>query len=112
VAGTTGYSYTWSNGQHTQTISQLLPGTYTCTITDGSGCTTVATVVVGQGPNAIVDISASVHYTLVPNPATDQCTITIEMTESLPVELSIYSLIGQKVWSKDLGRIRIFSRGS
>ena len=106
VAGTTGYSYTWSNGQHTQTISQVLPGTYTCTITDGSGCTTVATVVVGQGPNAIVDISTSVHYTLMPNPATDQCTVTIEMAESLPVELSIYSLIGQKVWSKDLGHIK------
>lgn len=109
VGGTPNYTYSWSNGQHTQTAVQLLPGTYTCTITDMYGCSTVAAVTVGQGPNSIRDISAIVNYTVSPNPAAEKVTITIDINESLPVELSIYTLIGQKVWSKDLGHITSIS---
>jgi hypothetical protein len=41
-----------------------------------------------------------------PNPATDKCTINIQMNEPLSVELSLYSLIGQQVWTRELGTIR------
>lgn len=37
--GTPGYSYLWSNGQVTQTISNLPSGTYTVTVTDINNCT-------------------------------------------------------------------------
>ncbi|MCW3127085.1 MAG: hypothetical protein JWO03_2743 [Bacteroidetes bacterium] len=106
VGGTANFTYTWTNGQHSQTATQLLPGTYDCTVTDSHGCTTIAEVTVGSGPSGIVDIAPSVHYSIRPNPTNDKCTIAIDMNESLPVELSIYSLIGQKVWSKELGHIR------
>lgn len=39
-AGTSPYSYSWSNGQNTQMISNLGPGLYTATVTDANGCTT------------------------------------------------------------------------
>jgi gliding motility-associated-like protein len=42
------YSYTWSNGQHTTTISNLTPGTYTVTITDNNGCTATNSVTITQ----------------------------------------------------------------
>ena len=36
------YQYLWSNGETTQTISNLPAGTYTVTVTDANGCTAVA----------------------------------------------------------------------
>ncbi len=48
--GTPGYTYSWSNGATTQSISNLGPGTYTVTITDSNGCTTTASVTLSQGP--------------------------------------------------------------
>ena len=36
--GTEPYFYDWNNGQTTQTIENLAPGTYTVTITDVNGC--------------------------------------------------------------------------
>ena len=44
--GTSPYSYDWSDGQTTQTASDLCPGTYTVTITDANGCTETATITV------------------------------------------------------------------
>lgn len=57
--GVPGYSYVWFNaamapiGQTTQTATNLAAGTYNVTLTDGSGCTSTATVVVGQPASAL-----------------------------------------------------------
>ena len=47
--GMPGYTYSWSNGATTQSISNLGPGTYTVTITDSKGCTTTASVTLVEG---------------------------------------------------------------
>ena len=55
--GTAGYSYQWSNGGTTATITGLVEGTYTVTITDATGCTTVCSGTVGTsqgGPQCVV----------------------------------------------------------
>jgi gliding motility-associated-like protein len=46
TGGAAPYSFAWSNGATTTTISNLAPGTYTVTITDADGCsvTTSATI--------------------------------------------------------------------
>lgn len=38
TGGTAPYTYSWNNGQSTQTATGLTAGSYTCTITDNTGC--------------------------------------------------------------------------
>jgi len=53
--GTSPFTYQWNNGQTTPSASGLSPGNYTVTVTDVSGCTGTATVVVtSTGGPAIV----------------------------------------------------------
>jgi hypothetical protein len=44
TGGTATYSYAWSNGETTQNISGLAPGSYTVSVTDLNGCVAVQTV--------------------------------------------------------------------
>lgn len=48
TGGSPAYEYAWSNGQTTQTITDLAPGSYSVTITDANGCTDVETVTVNS----------------------------------------------------------------
>lgn len=57
TGGTGAYTYRWSNGATTQSISALLAGSYTVTVTDASNCFSTKTVEVTQPvllkPNAV-----------------------------------------------------------
>jgi len=48
--GTPGYTYLWSNGQTTATATNLTAGTYTVTVTDSNGCTTITTIIINEPP--------------------------------------------------------------
>jgi len=50
-------TYLWSDGQTTQTASNLAAGTFTVTATDNRGCTTTCTVTIGGGTAASVEIT-------------------------------------------------------
>ncbi len=50
------FSYLWNNNNSTQTINNLMPGNYTVTVTDNSGCVKNASVIVsGSGSGLVVD---------------------------------------------------------
>ena len=51
--GTGDYTYAWSNGQTTQTATDLAAGGYNVTITDENGCTAVAAVTISD-PSGLV----------------------------------------------------------
>jgi gliding motility-associated-like protein len=53
TGGTAPYAYSWSNGENSNTISNLCPGTYTVTVTDASGCSITEQIVL---PNGIVNV--------------------------------------------------------
>lgn len=48
TGGTSPYTYSWSSGQTTQTITNLSPGQYSVTITDANGCSDVEIVTITQ----------------------------------------------------------------
>ena len=48
IGGDGNYTYLWSSGQTTADICNLSAGTYSCTVTDGCGCTTVFTTVITE----------------------------------------------------------------
>ncbi len=51
TGGTGPYTYLWSpGGQTTSTATALSAGTYTCAVTDASGCSMNGTITVAQGP--------------------------------------------------------------
>ena len=48
TGGTGSYTYSWSNGGDTATITGLIAGVYTVTVTDGNLCSNTASVTIGQ----------------------------------------------------------------
>jgi len=48
VGGTAPYIYEWDNGDITQTITGLFPGTYSVIVTDANGCDTTCEVLIEQ----------------------------------------------------------------
>ena len=46
--GTNPYTYSWSSGGSTATENNLSAGTYSVTVTDGNGCTSLASVTIAE----------------------------------------------------------------
>ncbi|PSL07595.1 gliding motility-associated C-terminal domain-containing protein [Cecembia rubra] len=60
------YTYLWSNGATTQTVTGLAPGNYSVTVTDREGCTAVANVTITGPPAALTaNITGVVDLTCV-----------------------------------------------
>jgi uncharacterized protein (DUF2141 family) len=56
VGGQGNINYLWSNGGTTQTIYDLAPGTYNVTVSDGSGCSNIASVTIEAGNQIQVSV--------------------------------------------------------
>jgi gliding motility-associated-like protein len=55
--GTPPYSYTWSNGETSANLSNLIAGIYTITVSDANNCTDTATVTIKATPQYSYDLS-------------------------------------------------------
>lgn len=57
TGGMPGFTYSWSNGETTQTITDLMPDDYTVTVTDAEGCTATESVTVNSFDCSNVSVS-------------------------------------------------------
>lgn len=64
TGGTLPYSYSWSNGQTTATATGCTAGTYTLTVTDGTGCVDVQGAVVTQ-PSQLTNVMNHTDVTVI-----------------------------------------------
>lgn len=75
VGGNPGYTYAWSpSGGTGSTANNLTAGTYTCIVTDGSGCTSVSQITITE-PAQLTAASAGFNVTC--NGACDGQVVTI-----------------------------------
>lgn len=101
--GGTNYTYFWSNLATTSAIVNVLPGTYSVTVTDASGCSATASVVVGFN-NSISPLEIG-NLKMFPNPATDNITINGTVATTKPVTIELFTLTGAKVLSRNVGSV-------
>jgi len=100
VTGGTGsgtYTYSWSNGDSTEDISSLAPGSYTLTVTDSNGCTGSISGVVNMfvGIGEIHAGTISIH----PNPNNGQFVVELKDLNSESYHLEVRNIIGQIVYA-------------
>ena len=61
--GTSPYTYLWSNSATTQSITGLSANTYTCTVTDNTGCTSNSSVTITEPAAALSEILSTTNIT-------------------------------------------------
>ncbi len=59
--GTPSYSYVWSNGPTTASISGLAPGNYTVTVRDNNNCSATASVTISSSGGATVTLASQTN---------------------------------------------------
>lgn len=70
------YTISWSNGDTTEDLTGLMPGTYTATVADSSGClSTISAEVLLV--NSLTGVSETIGLRLFPNPSSTDVTVSV-----------------------------------
>jgi Peptidase C10 family/Spi protease inhibitor/Secretion system C-terminal sorting domain/SprB repeat len=105
VSGGTGsYTYYWSNGDSSQTITNLPAGTYEVSVTDANGCQTQASAVVSV-TTGISAVNNNITFTMYPNPASSDVVISLGNLNT-ETTLSLKNILGQQIVFQPLTAIQ------
>ncbi len=108
--GTPSYSYLWTGGLTTDTITNQCIGDYCCTVTDANGCidSVCTTIESATGTSEVKGESEKVK--VYPNPNNGLFTIALsshaELVSASQPTVKIYNLLGQQVYVETLKPVR------
>ncbi|MFH0894809.1 MAG: choice-of-anchor L domain-containing protein [Bacteroidota bacterium] len=95
-------SYNWSNSTTNEDLLNVVPGTYTVTVSSSSGCDTVMTFVVNFYTSAITMPTDAAVMNVFPNPASDQVTIDFRLPGTDNATIMIYDYNQKLVYNAAL----------
>jgi hypothetical protein len=107
--GTAPYIYLWSNGATTDEINNVVTGTYTVTVTDANGCTASESIFVDffVGINGV---AAGVNLQVYPNPTQGNLSLSVKLSDAMPVTVELFSVLGESVFSENFGELNTLSK--
>ena len=93
--GTAPFTFMWNDGWIEEDHLNVQSGTYTVTITDANGCSTVETYTVSNTTS--INQSAATNWTvnLYPNPAETTAIIDVQLSVSADVQIRLVNVTGQ-----------------
>lgn len=95
TGGSPAYTYSWSNGATTSTVSGLSPGTYTVAIIDANGCATTGSYTVVSGPAGIVSSGGSGFISVYPVPAKNN--LFFEISGNAAEQICVFDVTGRDI---------------
>ena len=99
IYGPTGLFATTSNNMGVSfIINPVLAGTYTLVVTDANGCIDSSEVDILT--SSITDVDYIIDIDIFPNPSRGIFNLSFNSVIKQDIEISIYSLIGEKVYEK------------
>ncbi len=90
------YSYLWSNGNTTNTVSGLPGGTHTIKVSDSAGAFFMESVTVESSVSIAPDLLQKL-LTIYPNPTRDQLFVDLNGIDFKSAKLSLHDLSGRQV---------------
>lgn len=103
MGGTAPYFYTWSGGQSSASITNVLPGTYYVTVTDDNGCSVADSVVVGFWAVGLQETQAfDSRFRVYPNPSDGRIFLVTGNDETKII--SVYNVLGETIFYEKTSR--------
>lgn len=92
------YTYEWSTGDSTVTVTNLTQGDYTITVSDANGCSDVITITVDLFVGFEELASNFANILLAPNPTSGYTELSLELTQAAEVTVQVLNVIGQVIF--------------
>ncbi len=90
------YTYAWSNGATTQTVTGLPVGPIIVTVTDALGCTDELTVNIGT--TSAQEVEGLRSLSLRPNPTSGLAELNVDFDRAVDMNVELINLLGQRIW--------------